>query len=81
MDIAKYGLVNLRKGGNNMATSSIFHNVRISDKKQAKAFVAALEACEKEGPLKTDRSFHTVNTDRELSKKLAEMRKKAREQK
>lgn len=35
---------------------------------------------EKEGPLKTDRSFHTVNTDRELFYKLAEMRKKAREQ-
>lgn len=78
--MAKDGLANLRKGVNNMATSSIFHNVRISDKKQVKAFVAALEAFEKEESVKPDRPFHTVNTDRELSYKLAEMRKKAREQ-
>lgn len=62
-----------------MATSSIFHNVKISDPKQAEAFVAAMEASEKDPWVRSDGPIHKVNTDRELSKKLAEMRRKARE--
>ena len=62
-----------------MATSSIFHNVKISDPKQAEAFVAAMEASEKDPWVRSDSPIHKVNTDRELSKKLAEMRRKARE--
>ncbi len=62
-----------------MPTSSIFHNIRIKDAKQAEAFVAALEAAEKDqsegvhGEIK-----HTVNTDCELSMHLAELRRKRR---
>ena len=54
--------------------------IRIKDSKQAEAFIAALEASEKDqedgvrGEIK-----HTVNTDRELSRHLAELRKKRRE--
>ena len=62
-----------------MATSSIFHNVRISDPKQAEAFVAALEASEKDLCVRSNSPIHKVNTDRVLSKKLAEMRRKARQ--
>ncbi len=72
-------LCELVEGGNSMATSSIFHNVRISDPKQAEAFVAALEASEKESGVRSNSPIHKANTDRELSKKLAEMRRKARE--
>ena len=67
------------EGGNNMATSSIFHNVRISDPEQAEAFVAALEASEKDPCVRSNSPIHKVNTDRVLSKKLAEMRRKARQ--
>ncbi len=54
--------------------------IRIKDSKQAEAFIAALEASEKDqeevgrGEIK-----HTVNTDHELSRHLAELRKKRRE--
>ena len=62
-----------------MATSSIFHNVKISDPQQAEAFVAAIEASEKDPWVRSDSPIHKVNTDRELSKRLAELRRKARE--
>ena len=62
-----------------MATSSIFHNVRISDPTQAEAFVAAMEASENDPWVRSDSPIHKVNTDRELSRRLAELRRKARE--
>ena len=62
-----------------MATSSIFHNIRINNSDQAEAFVAALEACEKDPWIRPEgHPIHYVNTDRELSRKLAEMRKRNR---
>jgi hypothetical protein len=38
---------NLDKGGGNMATSSIFNNIRITNNAQAESLVNAMEAAEK----------------------------------
>ena len=63
-----------------MATSSIFHNIRINDSKQAEAFVAALEASEKDYRGREEvHPVHRVNTNYELSRRLAEKRRKNRE--
>ena len=58
-----------------MATSSIFHNVRISAPEQAEAFVAALEAARKESLAeRTQHERYRVNEDMNLSRKLQAMR-------
>lgn len=57
-----------------MATSSIFHNVKIDSPEQAEAFVSALEASENDPWVRvTGSQRHTVNTDMELSKRLMKM--------
>lgn len=58
-----------------MATSSIFHNVKIDTPQKAEAFVDALEASEKDPWVRvTGDTRHAVNTDMELSRRLMEMR-------
>ena len=62
-----------------MATSSIFHNIRINNSEQAEAFVAALEASEKDPWVRPkDHPVHTVCTDPEIIRHLADIRKKRR---
>ena len=70
----------LRNGGVDMATSSIFHDVKIDTPEKAEAFVAALEASEKEpwvrvsGP---DR--YVVETNPTRIRSIMEMNRKSRE--
>ena len=55
--------------------------IRIKDAKQAEAFIAALEASEKDQAEELHVEIkHAVNTDHELSRHLAELRKKRREE-
>ncbi len=64
-----------------MATSSIFHNVKIDTLEKAEAFVAALEASEKEpwvGVYGSKR--YAVETNPNVIRNLHEMRRKKREQ-
>lgn len=57
-----------------MATSSIFSNVKITDVKNAEAFVHALELSEKESAKKTANTVKTPLTDIEAIRKLAAKR-------
>lgn len=64
-----------------MATSSIFHNVKIDTPEKAEAFVAALEASEKEPWTRVSGTGkYSVETDPDVISKLHEMRKARREQ-
>lgn len=70
------------EGGVDMATSSIFHNVKIDTPEKAEAFVAALEASEKEPWVRVSGSKkYTVETNPDVIRNLHEMRRKKREQK
>ena len=62
-----------------MATSSIFHNVKLDTPEKAEAFVAALEASICDSSNRPSKPMHTVNTDSALSKRLHALREKARE--
>lgn len=63
-----------------MATSSIFHNIKINDPTKAEAFVAALEASENDPWIRPDNIPHlTVNTNPAESRRLHEMRKRNKE--
>ena len=62
-----------------MATSSIFHNIKISDPKQAEAFVTALEASKKDPVDRIHRKRKTVTTDPATIRRLHEMNRKAEE--
>ena len=62
-----------------MATSSIFHNIRIKDPKQAEAFVAALEASEKDPWIRPEGPVMTVTSDPEVIRRIHELSKSARE--
>ena len=64
-----------------MATSSIFHNVVINDPKKADAFIDAIEASIADPYKRPEGPLTQVNTDPVISKRLAEMRRKARENK
>ena len=64
-----------------MATSSIFHNVKIDTPEKAEAFVAALEASEKDPWVRVSGSKrYTVETNPDVIRNLHEMRRKKREQ-
>ncbi|MBO6310644.1 MAG: hypothetical protein J6N70_17750 [Oribacterium sp.] len=64
-----------------MATSSIFHNVKIDTPEKAEAFVAALEASEKEPWVRVSGSErYTAETNPDVIRRLHEMRMKKREQ-
>ncbi|MBR1860627.1 MAG: hypothetical protein IJ796_02020 [Lachnospiraceae bacterium] len=64
-----------------MATSSIFHNVRIDTPEKAEAFVSALEASEKEPWVRvSDSRIYTVETNPDVIRNLHEMRRRKREQ-
>ena len=70
------------EGGVDMATSSIFHNVKIDTPEKAEAFVAALEASEKEPWVRVSGSKkYTVETNTDVIRNLHEKRRKKREQK
>ena len=62
-----------------MATSSIFHNVVITDPKKAEAFIDAIEASIADPYKRPEGPLAKVNTDPAISRRLAEMRRKARE--
>lgn len=64
-----------------MATSSIFHTVKISDPEQAEAFVAALEASGSDLRDRKNDSAHVVTADPAVIRKLHEMNEKIRERK
>lgn len=61
-----------------MATSSIFASVKIDTPEKAKAFVAALEASEKDR-VKRLTPKHSLTTDSEVLLRMSELRKKKRE--
>lgn len=63
-----------------MATSSIFHTVRLDTPEKAEAFVAALEASEKEPWVRISPERHAVETDPAVIRRIHEMNKKRREQ-
>lgn len=63
-----------------MATSSIFHTVRLDTPEKAEAFVAALEASEKEPWVRISPELHVVETDPAVIRRIHEMNKKRREQ-
>ena len=56
-----------------MATSSIFHNIIITDPKDAEAFLAACEASERDPWIRPDVPMTSVNTDRELMRRIVAM--------
>ena len=62
-----------------MATSSIFHNVKIDTPEKAEAFVAALEASENEPWVRVSPEKLTVITDPVAIRKIMETNKKSRE--
>lgn len=62
-----------------MATSSIFHNVKIDSPEKAEAFVAALEASEKEPWVRVNPEKHTVVTDPSIIRGIMEANKRNRE--
>ncbi len=64
-----------------MATSSIFHKVKISDPKQAEAFVAALETSGSDSRAWKDNPSHVVTADPAVIRRLHEMNEKIRERK
>ena len=55
-----------------MATSSIFHNIIITDPEDAEAFLAACEASERDPWIRPDVPMTSVNTDRELTRRMIE---------
>lgn len=61
-----------------MATSSIFHNVVITDPKKADAFIAAIEESIADPYKRPEGPLNKVNTDPAVSRRLAEMRRRAR---
>lgn len=63
-----------------MATSSIFHDIKIDTPEKAEAFVAALEASEKEPWVRVSGSDrYVVETNPSRIRTIMEMNKKARE--
>ena len=57
-----------------MATSSIFHNIRITDPEEARCFLAACEASEQnQSWRRPGRPVTTVNTDRERTRAVQEL--------
>ena len=57
-----------------MATSSIFHNIRITDPEEARRFLAACEASEQDQSWRRpDRPVTVVNTDRERMRRMIEL--------
>lgn len=62
-----------------MATSSIFHNVKIDTPEKAEAFVTALEASEKEPWIRRSQEKHSVVTDPAIIRQIMESNKRARE--
>ena len=58
-----------------MATSSIFADFSIRDKKTARAFVKALEASEKTPPQKRTADFRIVESSEEIKKIFEGIRK------
>lgn len=71
--------IDLTKGGADMATSSIFHTVKIDTPEKAEAFVAALEASEKDPWVRVSSEKHTVVTDPTIIRGILERNKKSRE--
>lgn len=61
-----------------MATSSIFANVKIDTPEKAEAFVAALEASEKDRVRRTTPK-HSLTTDPEVLRRMSELRRMKRE--
>ena len=61
-----------------MATSSIFHNVRIDTPEKAEAFVAALEASEKEPWVRISPERHVVETDPSVIRRIMETNRRNR---
>lgn len=61
-----------------MATSSIFHNIVISDPKKAEAFVDAIEASIADPRQKPDGTLAQVAADKEEIRRLHELRRKKR---
>ena len=61
-----------------MATSSIFHNVRIDTPEKAEAFVAALEASEKEPWVRISQERHVVETDPSVIRRIMETNRRNR---
>ena len=60
--------------GVTMATSSIFHDIRITDPEEARRFLAACEASEQDQSWRRpDRPVTAVNTDRELMRRIVMM--------
>ncbi len=55
-----------------MATSSIFHNVKIDTPEKAEAFVAALEASEREPWVRVNPEGHTVETNPAIIRNIME---------
>jgi len=62
-----------------MATSSVFHNVKIDTPEKAEAFVAALEASEKEPWIRVNPERHSVVTDPVIIRQIMETNRKNRE--
>lgn len=62
-----------------MATSSIFHTVKIDTTEKAEAFVAALEASEKEPWVRESSEKHTVVSDPVIIRRIMENNKKSLE--
>ena len=62
-----------------MATSSIFHNVKIDTPEKAEAFVAALEASKKEPWVRISPERHVVETDPSVIRRIMETNRRSRE--
>ena len=62
-----------------MATSSIFHNVKIDTPEKAEAFVAALETSEKEPWVRINPERHVVESDPSVIRQIMETNKRNRE--
>ncbi|MBR5756217.1 MAG: hypothetical protein IKX96_01530 [Firmicutes bacterium] len=62
-----------------MATSSIFHTVKIDTPEKAEAFVAALEASEKDPWVRISQNKHTVETNPQVIKHLFDLNRQSGE--
>ena len=67
------------KGGADMATSSIFHNVKIDCPEKAEAFVAALEASINDPWVREGEKKHKVVTDPATIRMIMKKNKESRE--
>ena len=61
-----------------MATSSIFHSIKIDTEEKAEAFVDALEASEKEPWVRKSKERHSVVTDPDTIRNIMEKNKMVR---